>query len=63
MKIDWLISDQTPETVRRFPGPVIWVNRCLRCGAEEPVYEGRVETAIFQSRGFIEMHKRCKEAK
>jgi len=57
---DWIVSCQKAEVLKKFPGPVAWVNQCLRCGREEPVFMGPVPVAIYQSRLFIKMHRQCK---
>lgn len=60
MKADHVFSVQTPEAIKRHPGPVVWINRCENCGQEEPVYQGPVEVALFQSKLFIKRHRTCK---
>jgi len=62
--LDWIICSQEKEVIDRFnfDGGVVWVNRCLRCGGEEPVYEVPVDQAVSKSQEFIWIHKRC-EAK
>jgi hypothetical protein len=61
VKIDWIISSQNADDIRKYPGPVVWVSKCLRCGAEEPAYEGGMEVEILASKLFISSHKNCKE--
>ena len=58
--IDWIISSQTPYDLARYIGPVVWVSKCLRCGQEEPTYQGPLSVAIFQGKEFIRLHKNCK---
>ena len=58
---DWIVSCCKPEVLKRFYGPVLWVNQCLRCGREEPVFMGQVPVAIYQSKLFIKMHRHCKD--
>jgi len=57
---DWIIVSQTKFDLARYLGPVIWVNKCLRCGQEEPTYSGPANVAIFQGKEFIKIHKNCK---
>ena len=59
MKIDWIFSSQQEEVLKKYPGPVVWVNQCKKCGTEEPVYQGPVDVAIYQSKKFISTHGRC----
>ncbi len=59
-ELDWIFSIQTPEILKKYPGPTIWVSRCERCGVEEPVYAGPLDVAIFQSKRFIKLHSICK---
>ena len=56
---DWIIISQTAFDLARYLGPVVWINKCLRCGGEEPTYEGPMDVAIYQSKKFINIHKRC----
>lgn len=56
---DWIICSQTEFDLARYLGPVVWVNKCLRCGQEEPTYQGRISVAIFQGKEFIRAHKNC----
>ena len=58
---DWIIISQTPYDLARYLGPVVWVNKCLRCGQEEPTYEGYVPVTVFQGKEFIKRHKNCKK--
>ena len=60
MKADWIFSIQGPGVLKKYPGPVAWVNWCKRCGREEPVYQGPLDVAIYQSKQFIKIHKGCK---
>ena len=39
---DWIVCCQEAEVLKKFSGPVVWVNQCLRCGQEEPVFTGPV---------------------
>ncbi len=57
---DWIIILQDEIHLNKYQGPVIWVNKCLRCGQEEPTYEGSTSVAIFQGKEFIKLHKNCK---
>ena len=57
---DWIVSCQQAEVLEKFSGPVVWVNQCLRCGQEEPVFTGPVPVTIYQSKLFIKMHRHCK---
>ena len=57
---DWIIISQTKFDLARYWGPVVWIQKCLRCNAEEPVYEGPVDVAIYQGKKFISIHKDCK---
>ncbi len=57
--MDWIISSQNELDLSRYSGPVVWVNKCLRCGTEEPTYEGSLDVAIYQSKKFISLHKSC----
>ena len=57
---DWIIVSQTSFDLARYLGPVVWVNKCLRCGQEEPTYSGPADVAIFQGKEFIKIHKNCK---
>lgn len=61
MKENWIFVRQDAETLKKHSGPVVWVSRCERCGAEEPVYEGPLDVAIYQGKKFMERHKRCEE--
>lgn len=56
----WIIWSQEPDKMARHAGPVCWINVCLRCAAEEPVYEGPVEVTLFASKNFIKHHAHCK---
>ncbi len=57
--VDWIIVSQTEFDLARYVGPVVWINKCLRCGNEEPVYQGPLDVAIYQSKKFSSIHKRC----
>jgi hypothetical protein len=57
---DWIVSIQHPEVLKKYTGPVVWINRCERCGEEEPVYAGPVDNAVNQGHKFIQRHKYCK---
>ena len=57
---NWIIVSQTPYDLARYLGPIVWVSKCLRCGQEEPTYEGYVPVAVFQGKEFIRLHKNCK---
>ena len=57
---DWIIILQDKIHLNKYPGPVVWVNKCLRCGQEEPTYSGPADVAIFQGQEFIKIHKSCK---
>ncbi len=59
---DWIICTQRPETLKKYPGPVVWILKCLHCGEEEPSYEGLLDVVLFQSKKFTERHKDCKAA-
>lgn len=59
---DWIICSQTKNDLARYLGPVVWVNKCLRCGQEKPSYAGRLNLAIKQAEGFIKIHSECKES-
>jgi predicted nucleotidyltransferase len=61
MKIDWIFSSQQEAVLKKYPGPVVWVNQCKRCGIEEPVYQGPLDVAIYQLRKFISIHRGCRE--
>jgi len=61
IKGDWIIVSQTAFDLARYLGPVVWINKCLRCGTEEPVYQGPADVAIYQGKKFITIHKGCKE--
>ncbi len=56
---DWIIASQEPGILAKHPGPVVWVMICLRCGAEQPVYEGDLTVAIFAAKEFEKWHKNC----
>ena len=58
-KGDWIVVSQTEFDLARYSGPVVWINKCLRCGTEEPVYQGSVDVAIYQGKKFISIHGRC----
>jgi len=60
MKEDWIFVRQDPEVLKKYNGPVVWVNWCKRCGTEEPTYEGPLDVAIYQSKQFRSIHKGCK---
>jgi hypothetical protein len=60
---DWIVSCQEPEVLKKFPGPVAWVNQCLRCGEEEPVLGGPVAVMIYQAKLFIKMHRHCRASR
>lgn len=60
---DWIIVSQTKYDLARYIGPVVWVNKCIRCGQEEPTYEGPASVTIFQGKEFVRLHKNCKEVK
>ncbi len=57
---DWIVILQDELHLTKYLGPVIWVNKCLRCGQEEPTYSGPASVAIFQGKEFIRRHKNCK---
>jgi len=59
--IDWIICSQRVEDLRRYSGPVVWINECLRCGTEEPIYQGALDVLVYQGKRFINFHKNCKE--
>jgi len=59
MKVDWIVSSQTEFDLARYLGPVVWINKCLRCGTEELVYQGPADVAIYQGKKFISIHRRC----
>jgi hypothetical protein len=62
MKPHWILSLQQKAVLEKYPGPVAWVNYCQLCGKEEPVYEGPLNVAIYQSSNFISIHKGCGRA-
>lgn len=62
MKNDWIIVSQRDEDLRRYPGPVVWINQCLRCHREQPAYEGNVDVLIYQAKQFIKFHSQCKKS-
>jgi hypothetical protein len=57
----WIKVNQQKEVLARHPGRLVWVNQCLRCGAEQAICEGPVEDALSQSRDFILKHRECAE--
>lgn len=57
---DWIIVSQIKDDLSKYSGPVVWINKCLRCGQEEPTYEGYLPVAIFQGKEFIRLHRSCK---
>jgi len=57
---DWIICSQTKEDFSKYSGPIVWISKCLRCGQEEPTYEGPLSVGIFQGKEFIRLHKNCK---
>lgn len=57
----WIVCSQTKEDLGKYQGPACWVNKCLRCGEEEPVYAGRLDVSIFQTKSFGSLHGGCKE--
>ena len=61
--LDWIISSQTKYDLSKYSGSVVWVNKCLRCGEEEPTDQGYVPVAVFQGKEFIRRHKNCKPKK
>ena len=61
IECDWIICSQAPEVTARHPGPLVRVNVCLRCGAEEAIKPGPMEATLKQSVRFIETHGGCKE--
>ena len=58
---DWIICSQEPDRLARHPAPVVWINVCLRCGTEEPVYQGPVDITLFAAKHFTKRHKDCEE--
>ncbi len=57
---DWIVINQQTEILKKYPGPVVWVNQCQRCDGEEPVYQGPLDIALFASKRFLQFHKDCK---
>ena len=57
---DWIIVLLDELHLNKYPGPVIWINKCLRCGQEEPTYSGPIEIGMLQEKEFIKIHKDCK---
>lgn len=59
MKADWIICSQLIKDLRQYPRSVVWVNKCVHCGKEEPVYPGPLHEAILKTKKFIQVHRRC----